>query len=71
MAYTKTAQKGCMWVLTGKGYEATPDTVKHEREVGKPIPHFKESVPTSWIEKGCVVKVKFRGVNKRYNPHFI
>lgn len=60
MAYTKTAQKGCMWVLTEKCYEATPDHVKHEREVGKPIPHFKDSVPTSWIEKELVVEVKFR-----------
>ena len=57
MAYTKTAQKGCMLVLTEKGYEATPDHVKHEREIGKPIPHFKESV--LGLKKDGLLKVKF------------
>lgn len=53
----QTARKGFKWVLTQKGYNATKDSVKHEREVGKPVfPNlgYDESVPVSWIEKGYV-----------------
>lgn len=54
MAYMKTARKGYQWVLTKKGYDATPDSVKGEREIGKPIKNYNESVPSSWVDKGYV-----------------
>ena len=53
----KTAKKGYKWVLTEKGYAVTPNHVKHEREVGKPIfPNlgYGESVPASWVNKGYI-----------------
>lgn len=57
MAYMKTARKGYQWVLTQKGYDATPDSVKSEREVGKPLfktMGYDQSVPSSWVDKGYV-----------------
>ena len=60
MAYTITAAKGKHFVLTQKGYEAAPDHVKQEREVGKPVfPElgFAESVPVSWVVNGWVEEV--------------
>lgn len=35
--YKKEAESGKHFVLTVKGYERTPDRVKLEREVGKPV----------------------------------
>ena len=57
MAYMKTARKGYQWVLTQRGYLATPDKIKFERTIGKPVfPNlgFNESVPSSWVDKGYV-----------------
>lgn len=57
----QTARKGFKWVLTKKGYDATPDHIKHEREIGKPVfptLGYDESVPSSWIEKGYVTEAK-------------
>lgn len=51
------AGKGNHFVLTEKGYEKTPDHVKPEREVGKPVAGFERKVPSSWVEKGYVVEV--------------
>lgn len=48
------AEKGIVFVLTEEGYNATPERVKVEREVGKPIKGFEEKVPNSWLEKGYV-----------------
>ena len=31
------ARKGFKWVLTEKGYNATKEHIKHEREIGKPV----------------------------------
>lgn len=64
--YKTTAAEGKQFVLTQKGYDATPDHVKPEREVGKPVfwekPEldFANRVPTSWIEKGWVEEVDIK-----------
>ena len=50
----KNAQSGRQFLLTEYGYQETPDHVKHEREVGKPVKGFETRVPVSWIEKGYV-----------------
>lgn len=47
-----------IFVCTEKGYQRTPENVKHERAIGKPIPLFSTKVPTSWIEKEYVEEVK-------------
>lgn len=51
------AGKGNHFILTEKGYEKTPDRVKPEREIGKPVAGFECKVPSSWIEKGYVAEV--------------
>lgn len=59
-SYKVTASEGKKFVLTQKGYDATPDHIKPEREVGKPVfPSlgFTERVPASWIKKGYVEEV--------------
>ena len=43
-----------VFVLTEKGYIRTPDSVKPEREIGKPIKHFEKAVPLSWYKNGWV-----------------
>lgn len=48
------ADPGCVFVLTAHGFDQTPDNVKRERAVGKPVPGFAEKVPHSWVEKGYV-----------------
>ena len=48
------ADEGCVFVCTETGYERTPEAVKPERAVGKPIPLFARKVPASWIKKGYV-----------------
>ena len=50
------ADEGCIFVCTEAGYNRTPDAVKHERAVGKPIPLFDNRVPVSWVEKGWVAE---------------
>lgn len=52
------ADEGCVFVLTEYGYERTPEAVKRERAVGKPVPLFSEKVPASWIKKGYVEERK-------------
>lgn len=54
------AGKGKVFVLTEKGFENTPDTVKAYREIGKPLKGYEESVPQEWIKKGYVEKVDAR-----------
>lgn len=54
--YKQEAQKGKHFVLTEKGYDKTPDHVKHERKIGDPIKRYELSVPTSWIQKGYVAE---------------
>lgn len=53
--YHEEAPEGYVYVLTEKGLENTPDHVKVEREVGKPVRRFEDKVPTSWIKKGYVI----------------
>ena len=55
--YKTTARKGNHFVLTQKGYEDTPDNIKPEREIGKPVYGFEESVPTLWLQRGWVKEV--------------
>lgn len=57
--YMKSAGKGKAFVLTEKGYDATPRPVKTEREVGKPIKGFETNVPRSWLEKEYVREVQW------------
>lgn len=52
--YIKKAQKGKHFTLTEKGYNNTPDHVKHERKIGEPIKGFETRVYASWIEQGYV-----------------
>ena len=54
--YEQEAQEGKMFVLTEKGYEKTPNHVKHERKIGDPVKGYETSVPVSWIQKGYVVQ---------------
>ena len=51
------AIKGNEFVLTKWGYDCTPDNVKPEREVGKPVRGFETRVPVSWVEKDYVKEV--------------
>ena len=55
--YTQEAEKGKKFVLTEKGYLNTPDCIKHEREIGKPVKGFEERVTVSWIKKGYVEEI--------------
>ena len=55
--YKTTAIQGNHFVLTQKGYEDTPDKLKSEREIGKPVYEFEESVPTLWLQRGWVKEV--------------
>lgn len=56
----KMAEKGKHFVLTQKGYEVTPDHVKPERAVGKPVMSlYDDRVPVSWVEKGYVEEVEY------------
>ena len=59
--YNYIADEGCVFVCTEFGYEHTPDAVKPERAVGKPIPLFHRQVPASWIEKGYVEERRWTG----------
>ena len=58
--YKTTAIQGNHFVLTQKGYEDTPDKLKSEREIGKPVYGFEESVPTLWLQRGWVKEVLMR-----------
>ena len=52
--YVYAADKGKHFVLTESGYNKTPDRVKPEREIGKPIGFAEFEVPHSWINNGWV-----------------
>lgn len=55
----KTAKSGNLFILTEKGYAATPDGVKPERKIGKPVSRlFVDRVPASWIAAGWVREVR-------------
>lgn len=56
------ADEGCVFVCTETGYERTPEAVKPERAVGKPIHLFAKKVPPSWIKKGYVEERKIQNV---------
>lgn len=49
-----TAGKGNHWVLTEKGFAATPKNVKPERKIGEVIKGFETRVPGSWVINGWV-----------------
>lgn len=50
------AENGKMFVLTECGYQRTPDHVKPERGIGKPVKGFETSVPVEWVKKGYVIE---------------
>lgn len=50
--------------LQKKGYDKTPDYVKHERKIGIPIKGYELSIPASWIQKGYVVEELIVGGNE-------
>lgn len=54
------ADEGCVFILTEAGYKRTPEAVKRERSVGKPVPMFSTKVPASWVKKGYVKEVAFQ-----------
>ena len=51
---TFTADEGKHFVLTYTGYMKTPQKVRPEREIGKPVKGFETSVPRSWITMNLV-----------------
>lgn len=53
----KSSARGKQFVVTDEGYKHTPEAVKPEREIGKPIRGYERSVPQSWIDKGYVEEV--------------
>ena len=57
----KEAFKGFVFVLTEKGYECTPEAVKPERAVGKPVKGYEHRVPEGWLSKEYVVMVPEEG----------
>lgn len=54
--WKRYAENGKVFILTEYGYQKTPDHVKHERKIGKPVKGFETSVPATWIEKRYVVE---------------
>jgi len=52
-----TASKNKHFVITDFGYEETPDDMKHERTVGKPLNGYEFHVPYHWLKKGYVEEV--------------
>ena len=53
------SKPGCIFVLTQTGYDATPDHIKHERKIGKPVSNiFRTHVPSSWVKKGYVAEAE-------------
>lgn len=72
MAGIKNAGKGNIFILTEKGYAETLEKVKPEREVGKPVRVFEDSVPASWVEKGYVKEISASGREKEAdNKHSV
>lgn len=61
--YIQEAKKGMQFVLTEKGYNKTPDSMKHERKIGEPIKGYEFGVPVSWIQKGYVVEITRGGLD--------
>lgn len=52
----KYLEDGRKYVLTQKGYDVSPERVRHERKVGEPVKGFETCVPESWILKGYVTE---------------
>lgn len=48
------ADDGKVFILTEKGYKATPDKIKFQRKIGKPLKGYEDKVPNSWVENGWV-----------------
>lgn len=59
--FFKIAGLGKHFVLTENGYKCTPDKVKPERAVGRPIIGYEYRVPVLWIKKGYVEEVEMKG----------
>ena len=60
MAYKENTKTGNIFVLTNIGYEKTPNNIKTERVIGKPVKGFEYSVPASWLNKGYVEEIEER-----------
>lgn len=58
MGISRNATEGSVYILTEYGYKKTPEDVKAERTIGKPIPGYETHIPASWEEKGYVIEVK-------------
>lgn len=58
MAYKESAGAGKIFVLTNLGYEKTPNNIKSERAIGKPVKGFEYSVPASWLNKGYIEEIE-------------
>lgn len=52
------AGAGKIFVLTNLGYEKTPNNIKSERAIGKPVKGFEYSVPASWLNKGYIEEIE-------------
>lgn len=57
----KSAEKGKIFVLTESGYEKSPERVRNERKIGKPLKGYEYRVPISWIKKGYVEEIEEGG----------
>lgn len=65
MAYNKSAKKGNIFLLTEKGYDVTPDRVKPEREIGRPVKGYEYNVPILWVKKGYVEEINEKRADNR------
>lgn len=54
----ESAGAGKIFVLTNLGYEKTPNNIKSERAIGKPVKGFEYSVPASWLNKGYIEEIE-------------
>lgn len=52
----KYLEDGRKYILTQKGYDESPEHVRHERKVGEPVTGFETHVPESWVSKGYVME---------------
>ena len=48
------AGPGRVFVVTELGYRETPDNIKHERQIGKPLKNYEKQIPIEWLESGYV-----------------
>ena len=54
--YFATANRGYIFVLTEKGYNATPH-LKKERKIGEPLKGFEKRVSNTWLNNGWVEEI--------------